>query len=64
MAIYRMTKEEVEKRQLIVKEKGEDLKEYKKVLGSKKLIEEKLIQELQEINDLMNQFLRDKAKEK
>ena len=64
MAIYRMTKEEVEKRQLLVKDDTDKIKEYKKILSSKKLIEDKLIEELVEINDLLNHFLREKAKEK
>jgi DNA gyrase subunit A len=63
MAIYRMTKEEVEKRQLLVIDDSSKMKEYRKILSSKKLIEDKLIEELTEVNQVLNDFLRDKAKQ-
>lgn len=58
MAIYRMTKEEVEKRQLLITDDKAKLKEYEKIVKSDKLIRAKLIEELKEtgvkLADIMN----------
>lgn len=64
MAIYRMTMEEVAKRKLLVKEETLELKEFKKILKSPELIKGKLIEELDEVNDRLNKWLKDKAKQK
>lgn len=64
LAIYRLTKEEVERRQLLVEEDTKKIKEYKKILASKSLIEEQLFNELSEVNEMMNAFLREKNKDK
>lgn len=64
MAIYRMTKEEVTKRQLLIKEDTAKLKEYKKIAKSPALVQKKLIEELEgvdkDLTDLMAK--RDKAR--
>lgn len=64
MAIYRLTKEEVERRQLLVSEDSKKIKEYKRILSSKTLIQEQLFAELAEVNDMMNAYLREKNKDK
>lgn len=60
MSIYRMTKDEVKKRELLVKEDIIKLKDYKIVLKSKKNIENKLIEELEEVKEILTNFLRKK----
>lgn len=57
MAIYRMTKEEVSKRQLLVKDDIIKLKEYKKILKSKKILDQKLIEELSFVKEELSKFL-------
>ena len=52
MPIYRMTKEEVQKRKLLVEEESERLKKYKKIAKSKALIKKALLKELDEVSDL------------
>ncbi|MFA5584125.1 MAG: DNA gyrase subunit A [Bacteriovoracaceae bacterium] len=64
MAIYRMTKEEVEKRQLLIKEDTKALNEFKKILKSPKLIKDKLIEELNEVNKKLSSIMDEKEKEK
>ncbi|MEX1100097.1 MAG: DNA gyrase subunit A, partial [Bacteriovoracaceae bacterium] len=51
MAIYRMTKEEVEKRQLNIKDDTSKIKEWEKVFKSPALIKKKLIEELNETGE-------------
>ncbi len=63
MPIYRMTKEEVAKRKLMVKEDSIKLKEYKKVAGSQKLVSKKLIEELMEVKEYMTDWLKQKDRE-
>lgn len=63
MAIYRMTKDEVSKRQLLINEDNSLIKEYKNVLKQKNGVQEKLIEELQKVNEELNSFLRKKWKE-
>lgn len=63
MAIYRMTKDEVDKRKVLVDDDSKKLKEYKKIFSSKKEIENKLIEELNEVNSVLSDFLRDKNKQ-
>lgn len=64
MPIYRMTKEEVEKRKLMVKDDSAKLKEFEKIAKSDKLIRAKLVEELQEVKDKLNDWLKAQAKEK
>ncbi len=63
MPIYRMTKEEVAKRALMIKEDKVKFKEYTKIHKSKKLIEKKLIEELKEVNERLTSWLKVKDKE-
>lgn len=64
MPIYRMTKDEVEKRELLIKDESAKLKEYKKIAKSKKLVESKLIEELDEVDKLLGEWMKKKDKEK
>lgn len=64
MPIYRMTKDEVEKRQLLIKDESAKLKEFKKIAKSKKLIEKKLIEELDEVDHQLSEWMKKKDKEK
>lgn len=64
MAIYRMTKEEVEKRQLLIKEETSALNEFKKVLKSPEMIKKKLIEELNDVSKRLGAIMDEKEKEK
>lgn len=64
MAIYRMTKEEVEKRLLLIKEDTKALNEFKKILKSPQLIKDKLVEELNEVTKKLSAIMDDKEKEK
>lgn len=64
MAIYRMTKEEVEKRQLLIKEETKALSEFNKILKSPALIKRKLIEELEETGKKLTAVMNDKEAEK
>ena len=64
MPIYRMTKEEVSKRKLMVQEDKKNLAEYTKISKSKKLVQKKLIQELKEVDTLLDDWVKKKAQEK
>lgn len=64
MAIYRMTKEEVEKRQLLIKEETKALNEFKKVLKSPEQIKRKLVEELEDVTKKLSQIMNDKEKDK
>lgn len=64
MAIYRMTKEEVEKRQILIKDDSKALSEFKKILKSPQLIKDKLVEELTEVNKKLAAIMDDKEKEK
>jgi DNA gyrase subunit A len=64
MAIYRMTKEEVEKRQLLIKEETSSLNEFKKILKSPELLKRKLIEELEDVSKKLSQIMDEKEKEK
>jgi len=57
MPIYRMTKDEVGKRKLLVEEESEKLKEYFKISKSDTLVQKKLIEELNEINIQIDDWL-------
>ena len=64
MAIYRMTKEEVEKRQLLIKEETSALAEFRRVLKSPELLKKKLIDELEDVGKKLSAIMDDKEKEK
>ncbi len=63
MPIYRMTKEEVAKRQLLVKEDSAKLKEFQKIAASPKLVKKKLVEELVEVDHFLTEWLKNKDKE-
>jgi DNA gyrase subunit A len=63
MPIYRMTKDEVGKRKLLVEEESEKLKEYLKISKSDTLVQKKLIEELNEINVQIDDWLIRKEQE-
>ncbi len=62
MPIYRMTKEEVEKRVLLVKEDTAKLKDFQKIAKSDKLISDKLVEELEEVKTKLSTWLREQAR--
>ncbi len=64
MPIYRMTKEEVEKRSLLVKDETALMKEYDIIAKSPKMIQKKLIEELDEVNEKLSKWMKDKDQEK
>lgn len=64
MPIYRMTKEEVAKRQLLVKDESAMLKEFEKIAKSATLIQKKLIEELHEVDGKLTEWLKNKEREK
>lgn len=64
MPIYRMTKEEVEKRQAMVKDDTSSLKEFDRIAKSKSLVEKKLIEELREVDEKLTAWIKQKDSEK
>lgn len=64
MPIYRMTKEEVEKRQLMVKDDTKSMADYDKIAKSKNLVEKKLIEELREVDEKLTSWMKQKDSEK
>ncbi len=64
MPIYRMTKEEVARRKLMVKDDSAKLKEFQKIAKSDKLVRKKLVEELLDVKGQLNEWLKDRAKEK
>ncbi|MBT7609815.1 MAG: hypothetical protein HN576_08665 [Bacteriovoracaceae bacterium] len=64
MPIYRMTKDEVAKRQLLIKDDSSKLKEFEKIAKSVKLIQKKLIEELHEVSDQLTAWLKEKENQK
>ena len=64
MPIYRMTKEEVEKRKLMVKDDSGKLKEFQRIAKSNNLVKKKLIEELNEVKVKLNDWLKAQAREK
>jgi DNA gyrase subunit A len=63
MPIYRMTKDEVQKRKLLVEEESSRLKDYQKISKSGSLVQKKLIEELNEIDIKIDQWLVMKEQE-
>jgi DNA gyrase subunit A len=64
MPIYRMTKEEVERRKLFVVEDTKKLALYKKIAKSPTLVKNKLIEELEDVDQKLTEWLKKKEKEK
>lgn len=64
MAIYRMTKEEVEKRLLMIKDDKAKIKEWEKIFKSPALIKKKLIEELNETSEKLEQIMKKKEDDK
>jgi DNA gyrase subunit A len=64
MAIYRMTREEVEKRQLLIKEETTALADFRKILKNPEAIKKKLIEELEDTGKKLSAIMDDKEKEK
>lgn len=58
LAVYRMTKEEIEKRQILVKEENILLKEFKSILKSKDSIKKNLIDELNSVDKYLSDYLK------
>lgn len=61
MAIYRMTKEEVEKRTLMIKDDKAKIKDYESILASPAKIKKKLVEELDQVGKDIDAIM--KAKE-
>lgn len=64
MPIYRMTKEEVEKRTLMVKDDTAQMKEFDKIAKSATLIKKKLLEELDEVDDKLTAWMKSRDQEK
>ena len=64
MPIYRMTKEEVEKRMLMVKDDTKSMADFDKIAKSPKLVEKKLIEELHEVDEKLTAWMKQKDSEK
>ena len=64
MAIYRMTKEEVQKRALMVEEDKVKLKRYTKIFNSPSLVKKKLIEELTDVREKMDDLFKKREEEK
>lgn len=64
MAIYRMTKEEVNKRLLMIKEDSLELKEFKRIAKDMNLVKQKLVEELLDVKTKLQEIMDHKEKEK
>lgn len=64
MPIYRMTKEEVEKRTLMVKDDTAQMKEFDKIAKSPSLIKKKLLEELDEVDEKLSSWMKSRDQEK
>lgn len=64
MPIYRMTKEEVEKRTLMVKDDTAQMKEFDKIAKSPNLIKKKLMEELDEVDEKLTAWMKARDQEK
>jgi DNA gyrase subunit A len=62
LPVYRMTKEEVKKRELLIDDDSNSSKEYAKIAKSMKLVKDKLIEELEGMKELLSNYLREKNK--
>lgn len=64
MPIYRMTKEEVEKRSLMVKDDTTLMKEYDRIAKSEALVKKKLFEELEEVDEKLTTWIKQRDQEK
>ena len=64
MPIYRMTKEEVEKRSLMVKDDTALMKEYDRIANSVALVKKKLFEELEEVDEKLTTWIKQRDQEK
>jgi DNA gyrase subunit A len=64
MPIYRMTKEEVEKRLLMVKDDTVSMKDFDKIAKSSSLIQKRLIEELHEVDEKLIKWIKERDQEK
>ncbi|MBF0298204.1 MAG: hypothetical protein HQK51_05765 [Oligoflexia bacterium] len=64
MAIYRLTQDEVNKRNLMIVEDKEKLKQYQQIAKSDELIRQKLIEELKEIGDKLSEIFSKRDRER
>ncbi len=64
MPIYRMTKEEVERRQLMVKDDTAQMKDFDKIAKSPSMIQKKLIEELHEVDEKLTAWIKQRDQEK
>lgn len=64
MAIYRMTKDEVDKRSLMIKEDKVSLREYKKIAKSDRLVDKKLVEELKDVKTKLAKIMDDKERDR
>jgi DNA gyrase subunit A len=64
MPIYRMTKEEVEKRMLMVKDDTASMKDFDKIAKSSSMVQKKLIEELHEVDERLTKWIKEKDQEK
>ncbi|MAZ47924.1 MAG: hypothetical protein CME65_05135 [Halobacteriovoraceae bacterium] len=64
MAIYRMTKEEVNKRQLLITEDKKKIKEYEKIVKSHAMVKKELIKELNEVSEQIDKIMKAKGDHK
>lgn len=60
MAIYRMTKEEVEKRNLMIKDDKAKIAAYEKIVSSPAKIKKELIKELEDVSTQLDQIMKKK----
>jgi DNA gyrase subunit A len=58
MAIYRMTKEEVSKRLLLIKEETKELKEFRAIAKSPARVKKKLIEELNDVDKKLDDIIK------
>ncbi|MBT3237012.1 MAG: hypothetical protein HN353_13735 [Bdellovibrionales bacterium] len=64
MSIYRMTKDEVAKRKLLIKEDTAELKRCEKIAASPALVKKNLIMELEDVKDRLNRWLKDQERDR
>lgn len=61
MAIYRMTKEEVGKRTLLIKDDKQKIKDFEAILKSPAKLKKKLIEELKDVDTKLDAIMKGKA---
>ena len=64
MAIYRMTKEEVEKRNLMIKDDKAKISAYEKIVASPARIKKELVKELEDVSDKLDEIMKKKENAK